>query len=698
MKAAEARILPFIKKSPQFVIPIYQRNYSWTEEECRQLWEDILRTGCDDTVSAHFIGSIVYVEKGLYQVISQPPLLLIDGQQRLTTISLLLIALAEFLGDQEPWEGFSARKIRNYYLVNPEEGGEKHYKLLLAQSDKASLLHLLGGPKPAETSPRIQANYEFFKARLKELQGDFIQICKGLTKIIIVDVSLNRDQDNPQLIFESMNSTGRKLSQADLIRNFLLMGLEPEQQTSLYEKYWRPMELGFGQEAYTLYFDSFMRHYLTMKTGLLPRFDEVYIAFKEYARKLEAATLGVEALLSDLREYAGYYRAMAFKGQEHDAALARAFFDLRELKVDVAYPLLLEFYHDYATGLLPRDNFIEAVRLVESYVFRRAACAIPTNSLNKTFITFSRILKKDHYLESFKAGLLLLQSYRRFPSDDEFIREIQTRNLYTNRLRSYWPRRLENHGRKEYVHIDEYTVEHIMPQNENLSLEWRAELGPEWRRLQETWLHTLGNLTLTGYNSEYSDKPFKEKRDMKGGFKDSPLWLNKGLGSQERWNEEAICQRAARLAGMAAKVWPMPDLDQAIFQSYKAATTKSGYTLEDHPFLLASPTKELFEAFRLAVLAIDPCVTEDILKIYIAYKAETNFVDVVPQAKRLRLSLNMRFNELADPRGLCKDVSGKGRWGNGDVEADLASLNDLPYFLGLIRQAFERQMGSGESE
>jgi uncharacterized protein with ParB-like and HNH nuclease domain/predicted transport protein len=698
MKATEAKILPFIKKSPQFVIPIYQRNYSWTEDECRQLWEDILRAGHDDAISAHFIGAIVYVEKGLYQVMSQPPLLVIDGQQRLTTISLLLIALAELLDDQEPWEGFSARKIRNYYLVNPEESAEKHYKLLLAQSDKATLLHLLGGPEPAEASLRIRANYEFFRARLKERQDDLVPVCQGLAKLIIVDVSLNRDQDNPQLIFESMNSTGRKLSQADLIRNFLLMGLEPEQQTSLYEKYWRPMELGFGQEAYTLYFDSFMRHYLTMKTGAWPRFDEVYAAFKEYARKPEVIVSGVEALINDLREYAGYYRAMAFKGQESDATLARAFFDLRELKVDVAYPLLLELYHDFATEVLSRDDFLEAVRLVESYVFRRAACAIPTNSLNKTFMTFSRILKKDRYLESFKAGLLLLQSYRRFPSDDEFIRELQIRNLYTNRLRSYWPRRLENHGRKEWVPVDEYTVEHIMPQNENLSAEWRTELGPDWRRIQETWLHTLGNLTLTGYNSEYSDKPFKEKRDMEGGFKDSPLRLNKGLGPQERWNEEAICQRAARLAGEATKVWPIPALEPGILQTYKTCINGSGYSLEDHPFLFVSPIKELFEAFRLAVLAIDPCVAEDILKLYIAYKAETNFVDVVPQAKRLRLSLNMRFHELDDPRGLCKDVSDLGRWGNGDVEVGLTSLDDLPYVMSLIRQAFERQMGNGESE
>ena len=697
MKATEAKVLEFIKKSPQFIIPIYQRNYSWTEQECRQLWEDILRTGKNDDISAHFIGSIVYVEKGLYHVTSQSPLLVIDGQQRLTTISLLLAALGELLTDREPLEGFSARKVRNYYLLNPEEEGELHYKLLLSQADKTSLLHILGAPKPVEESLRVMENYDFFKARLREQQSDLLTVCKGLAKLVIVDVSLNRDQDNPQLIFESMNSTGRKLSQADLIRNFILMGLEPNLQTSLYERYWRPMELGFGQEAYSLHFDGFMRHYLTLKTGEIPRFDEVYYAFKNYARRMEVDEQGVEALVRELHAYAGYYCAMAL-GAEKDAQLASAFYDLRDLKVDVAYPLLLELYHDYATDVLSHGDFLQAIRLVESYVFRRAACAIPTNSLNKTFMTFRRVLKKDRYLESFKAGLLLLQSYRRFPSDEEFRRELQIRNLYTNRLRGYWPRRMENHGRKERVRIDEYTIEHIMPQNENLPSEWQSELGPEWQRIQETWLHTLGNLTLTGYNSEYSDKPFFEKRDMSGGFKESPLRLNKGLGIEECWNEEAICRRATRLAGEAASVWPLPSLDREILQAYRTPIATSGYRLEDHPFLLTSPVKELFEAFQKAVLEIDPCVMEDILKLYVAYKAETNFVDVVPQAKRLRLSLNMRFHEINDPRGICKNVASLGRWGNGDVEILYSDLDELPYIMNLVRQAFERQMDNGNVE
>jgi len=703
MKATEAKFLDFLKKSPQFVIPIYQRTYSWTERECRQLWDDILRTGSNDAVTAHFVGSIVYIEKGLYQVSSQSPMLVIDGQQRLTTLTLLLAALARALdkhdeAKREPVDGFSPRKLRNYYLLNPEEEGDRHYKLVLSQTDKTSLTAIVGGSEqPKEPSIRITENFALFESWIGARQGDLVAVCKGLAKLVIVDIALNRDQDNPQLIFESMNSTGLELSQADLIRNFILMGLEPKLQTHLYEQFWRPMELDFGQDAYGTHFDGFMRHYLTMKTGDIPNVRAVYEAFKAYARSPKVAVAGVEALVADIRAFVRYFCAMALDA-ETDPELKLAFHDLRELKVDVAYPFLLELYHDYATGGLSGMDFVAAVRLVEAYVFRRSICAIPTNSLNKTFATFTRTLKKDRYLESIQALLLTLPSYRRFPTDDEFRRELQTRDLYNFPRRSYWLRRLENHGRKERVPVDEYTIEHILPQNENLSAAWKLALGTEWERIQQTWLHTLGNLTLTGYNSEYSDRTFAEKRDKQpGGFKESPLKLNQGLGQLDQWNEDTIKTRADKLAGMALDVWIAPKLPTDVLAAYKPAPapSPSAYTITDHPHLVTGALKEVFDAFRKEVLALDPCVTEEFLKLYVAYKAETNFVDVVPQLKRLRLSLNMAFSEISDPKGLCKDVTGIGRWGNGDVEIGLSTLAEVPYVMGLVRQSFEKQMGSG---
>ncbi len=299
--------------------------------------------------------------------------------------------------------------------------------------------------------------------------------------------------------------------------------------------------------------------------------------------------------------------------------------------------------------------------------------------------------------QSIQAHLLTLPSYRRFPGDEEFKRELAVRDLYNFPRRSYWLRRLENHERKERVPVDEYTIEHIMPQNENLSAEWRAALGSEWQQVQARWLHTLGNLTLTGYNPEYSDHAFARKRDMTGGLKESPLRLNEGLGGLQVWNEDTIQERAERLATKAAKVWAPPALPADILADLRAKPeAPSSYSLNDHPHLApTSPMQPVFEAFRKSVLSLDSCVSEEFLKLYVAYKAETNFVDVVPQLSRLRLSLNLKFHELHDPKGLARDVTNLGRWGNGDAEIALSTVEELPYVMGLVRQAFEKQMGNG---
>lgn len=698
MQATEAKLLEFLKKSPQFVIPIYQRTYSWTERECQQLWDDIMRVGRRPDVPAHFMGSIVYVEAGRYQVTSQSPLLVIDGQQRLTSIMLILEALARALGDEEPVDGFSREKVRSYFLLNPFEKGDRRYKLLLTQGDRDTLLSIMQQKSVADGgSLRVKQNFGFFEGKIAALNGDLTPLCEGLAKLMVVDISLARDHDNPQLIFESMNSTGRELSQADLIRNFVLMGLEPDHQSRIYEDHWHPIEVSFPQDGYGAHFDAFMRHYLTLRTGEIPNLRDVYTAFKEYAREPKVAEAGVDALVSGINAFAQYYTRMAL-GKEPDADLAMAFRDLRELKVEVAFPFLLELYQDYELGLLSKPDFLRAVRLVEAYVFRRAVCAIPTNSLNKTFATFSRVLRKESYLESIEAHFMTMPSYRRFPDDEEFRRAMAQRDLYNFRSRSYWLRRMENFDRKERVAVDEYTIEHIMPQNENLSSAWRTALGPEWERVQETLLHTIGNLTLTGYNAEYSDRPFVEKRDMHGGFRESPLRMNEGLGAVDVWNEDAITKRAERLTMLAVTVWDAPRLPANVLEKYRPQAVRTvGCSLADHPTVAeGGPMEELFQALRREILALDPCMTEEIFKSYIAYKAETNVVDIVAQARQLRLSLNMKFHEIRDPKGIARDMTSIGHYGNGDVEVAIKSVDELPYVVGLIRQSLEQQMAGVE--
>jgi hypothetical protein len=417
------------------------------------------------------------------------------------------------------------------------------------------------------------------------------------------------------------------------------MDLPPKQQEKVYAAYWRPMELEFAG-ADESQFDQFVRHYLTIKTGDIPRLDDIYEAFKQHAVAWIDADETTESPVVELRQYARRYCAMAL-GREPDPELRRAFKDLDQIKADVVYPFLLQVYTDYELGTLDRDGMHEIVQMVTSYIFRRAVCRIPTNSLNKTFAGFSTAVRKGRYIDSVKAHFLGLKSYRAFPTDAEFRTALRTTDLYNFRRRSYFLRLLENHERKEHITVENYTIEHILPQNENLSKEWQDALGGDWMEVQQRYLHTLGNLTLTGYNSEYSDRPFAAKRDMKGGFKYSPLRLNQGLGQLETWNAAEIEKRGARLADDAIKIWPRPELSDEVITEFQQQSAESDFSIVDYPHLLSPDRRELFETFSAEVLALDPGITRQFLKLYIAFKAETNFVDVVAQKARLRLSLNI---------------------------------------------------------
>jgi uncharacterized protein with ParB-like and HNH nuclease domain/predicted transport protein len=695
MKAKETMVLEFLQNSSQFIIPIYQRTYSWQPEHCRQLWEDIIRAGKSRSSSVLFIGSIVYVADGLSSVSLQAPLLVIDGQQRLTTITLLLEALQRSLGANEPVEGFSAEKIKTRYLTRHLEKGDKFFKLILSQTDDETIRSIVQERElPADPSMRISENFDFFLSEIDSLKGDFEDLCRGISKLAIVDIALNRGEDNPQLIFESMNSTGKALSQADLIRNFILMGLQPELQTKLYEAYWRPMELEFGQAAYGEEFDAFMRHYLTIKFAEIPRIDQIYDNFKFYSAKEDVANAGVEELVSDLRQFAQYYCAMSL-GREKDPELKRAFQDLKDFKVDVAYPFLLEVYSDFKSDQISKSEFVEIVRMVESYAFRRAVVQIPTNSMNKTFARFSLSINRENYLESVKAIFASLKSYRRFPSDEEFERDLKIRDLYNFRRGAYWLRKLENFNRKELPVLEDYSIEHILPQNEELNSWWQKALGENWMEVQSTFLHSIGNLTLTRYNSEFSDRPFPEKRDFPdGGFKTSPLALNQGLGELDTWNESTISKRADALAKKALLVWPEPKADAAEIKALlnkQKSLGRASYAYEDHKYLQNNPVKELFLALKEQVLAIDSAVYEDVLKLYIAFKADTNFVDVIVQSAGLSLTINLAFSDLQDPQNRAVNVKDKGRWGNGEVSFEVNSKDDISYAMFLIKQAYDHQ-------
>lgn len=529
----------------------------------------------------------------MYQVTSVPQLFVIDGQQRLTTISLLLAALGKAIEASGEKLEINRRKLENYYLFNNEEEGEARYKLLLTQSDKETFIRLLEERDlPTVASPRITENYKYFESQIRKQEIDLNCLYQGISKLIVVDIALDRDRDNPQLIFESLNSTGLDLSQADLIRNYVIMGLEPKEQAEIYNTYWYPMEQSFGT-GYSEQFNSFIRDYLTVKSkfGAISNIRDVYSSFKSYVQKQKGTS--IKEVIADIYRYSKYFVRLAFE-QETDPEIKQALADINTLKVDVAYPFLLEVYEDYIQSLLSKEDFINVLRLVESYVFRRAICGIPTSSMNKTFATLSREIDRDNYIESVQVAFVCKDTYKRFPDDEEFRREFVVKDIYNFRNRNYLLRKLENYERtKELVNIEEYTIEHIMPQNPKLSKAWQTELGENWKEIQAKYLHTIGNLTLTGYNSELSDRPFLEKRDIKDSFADSPLRLNRMLAKLEQRNEMEIQKRVEALGDKAIKVWSFPNANLKSRNLSVDETPNRNYTE-----YLQGEILELFEALR----------------------------------------------------------------------------------------------------
>ncbi|MFA4857180.1 DUF262 domain-containing protein, partial [Helicobacter pylori] len=620
MDAKATTLLGFFEESQnnQFVIPIYQRLYSLKKEQCEQLWDDIIKIGGNDKMNGHFIGSILYVRDGNMH---SSPLLIIDGQQRLTTITLLLIALRNHLSDEvKILEKFSREKIESY-LINNNKDGDKKFRLILSESDKDTLLSLIdkNKRKPSEPSVKIVENFELFEKWISENTDKLETIFKGLKKLMIVWIALEKGKDDPQLIFESMNSKGIELTQTDLIRNYIVMETEVEKQEDFYNQYWRAMEEDFKQNEKL--FDRFVRHYLTIKTGKIPNEKRVYEAFKRYQQERGIET---EVLLQDLQKYCGFFCQIVFK-KEKDKDLNKALSFLVDLERDVVYPLLLELYSDYSDGVLSKQDFSPIIALTESYLCRRAVCGFGSNGLNKIFPSFTKKIDKNQYLESMKAHFLLLEKTTgKFPKDSEFRDSFITKDFYKlKKIKPiYFLERLENFDTKEPVDTQKCNTEHIMPQT--LDPEWQKDLGENFEAIHEKYLHTIGNLTLTGYNSEYSNKPFQEKRDMEKGFKQSSLKLNQGLKDLEVFGEKEIKKRANDLADWALKIWTYPKLDLETLEEYKSKKAKKVYDLSSYKF--SSDSRELFDILREKIKAFDERITEKFNQQYIAFTKLISYI------------------------------------------------------------------------
>lgn len=567
MQAGETTLNKLLNTSRQFIVPIFQRNYSWQKSQYEQLWFDILRASKFKEKQNHFIGSIVYIDMGTPAGRPQQ-LLLIDGQQRLTTISILLCAIKDYVQKFNlETKLINLAKIKNQFLYNSDEIDEDKYKLLLNVQDKETYIKLIDNTiftvnKPATN---IIKCYEFFYERIEDFikeYGQIDEIYAGIFKLSLVSISLDKDSDNPQMIFESMNSTGKDLSQTDLLRNYLLMDLTPEKQTRLYKTYWKPMEELFGEDIYkndVNKFDYFIRDFLTLKsdTGHICKINNVYENFKRYYLDNNCEKF---AVLKDLFTYAKYYACIDLL-QENDDELKLYWQEFKKLDSHVVYPFLLKLYDDYSCQILIKEDFKKILQVVISYLWRRAICEIPTNSLSKTFATLYQAVDKEDYVNSIIKAFVFKSSYKRFSSDYEVREKLQTKDIYHFRLRKYLLEALENYYHKEPIDLNtaNYTIEHIMPQNIEHNLSWQQMLGENWQEVHSLYLHTLGNLTITGYNAEMSNKSFWEKVNGESGFKHSHLKLNESIAQCDVWNKKAIQRRTNILTDIILKIWKYPD-------------------------------------------------------------------------------------------------------------------------------------------
>lgn len=686
MDARKGNIYEILNGNKQFLIPVYQRYYSWDIDQCKRLWNDIVEMQKKGK-SGHFVGSIVNIAEQAMPTGVQK-FMIIDGQQRATTLTLLLLALRDYAIANPSDTTINAKRIDNMLLKNEYESGDERYKLLLTETDRDILISLVESKPIADgTKSKLLDNYRYFVDKIADKELLPAEIYESIGKLQIVNITLDRTMDDAQAIFESLNSTGKELSESDLIRNYVLMGLEPTEQTYVYEHMWRPMELLFSYETQDTLMDKFFRDYLTMKLTRIPKQGRVYDEFKLYHLNCEFST--IRELCQDLLTYAKYYTDIVF-ARSSNPVLKGLYSDINDLRMEVSYPFLIKVHNDYAEHIITEDELLEILRLCISYVFRRSICDIPTNSLNKTFATLRNEIRQDDYLNSIKAFFILRDDYKEFPNDEKFVAAFISRDIYNMRSRNFILSHLENFENKSIIVVENYTIEHIMPQNKNLSIEWQTMLGANWREIQKTYLHTIGNLTLTCYNSEMSDHSFLTKMDMEGGFKESALRLNGFVVKQTEWTESTIKTRAKLLAEKAKKIWAFPKMTDAELAPYRTNEKPAErYSLDSYDINVL--TKTLFDVLDRRIQNLSPAVKREFKKLYVAYKLDTNFVDIVFQKQRLRISVNMKYSEVSDPNGICKDITGLGRWGNGDVELYMEHTSDVDQVMEIIEQSYKLQ-------
>lgn len=568
MKANETKVDKFLATNETtFAIPVYQRNYDWTLFQCKQLLHDIIETGKNDKINAHFIGSIVYVHDDVYTASGLTELTIIDGQQRLTTITLIYISLYRLAKELD--NQMLVNRIQKTYLINEFAPEEEKLKLKPTENNKEALRHILNSTDGEEFKgySKIIENFEYFRSAINAENFEVIQ--RGLSKLIFVDIALDRQKDNPQRIFESLNSTGLELSQADLIRNYILMGLSRTNQDRIYKSYWEVIEKNAKDETLNkTRVSEFIRDYLTLKNKEIPNKGDVYAKFKE---KYPTSTIDeLELVLSELKSLVKYYNKLSNPKNETDKLIRTQLEYINRLEINVAFPFLMKVYEDFSNDIIDKATFISVLSTVQSFTFRRFILGLPTNALNKIFMGLYDKVEPNNYLFSIQKSLLQRSGVQRFPRNTETINALKEKDVYNikPKNRTYLLERLENFQNNEPVAIEgnsDITIEHIFPQNPDPK--WKIELGnDEYNLIKENYINTIGNLTLSGNNGKLSNKPFLDKKVMnvegrEQGYNFSRLWLNRDLKEKTKWDKSEIEERANIISERFIKIWEIPEIN-----------------------------------------------------------------------------------------------------------------------------------------
>lgn len=540
----------------QYCIPVFQRDYAWTEEQCTKLFEDIVMAYKKDR--PHFCGSFVYAPLGSKKHIDS--YIIIDGQQRFTTLYILIKALADSADDDRDKEALQR------YLYNEDKfnryGLDEKSKLKLkpVKTDNDQLLLLMSGKiEQMDKSRRgiIYHNYMLFMQLIKSFleessANSVLMINDGIEKLICADIRLDTD-DNAQEIFERINSTGIKLGLADLIRNYILM--TDTDQERLYEEYWLTVQNLLPDKL----LDNFFIDYLNMKSDGFVKESEAYKSFKQVYVE---GKYDNEKMLQEILHYAKQYYVFCYGSSDFGAEVNKALAGLRKLKQTTVYLFLFRVFDDYENGIINKNELARVLKMLLSYSIRRLVCEIGSNTLRGLYKTlygrvFEKKENKNTYYDSLVSFFLQQTSKNTIPSDNEFVTALQEKNLYSkNALCKYLLCAIENQG-KETLDTENLSIEHIMPQNKNLSMSWQKMLGENWQSVHEKYLHTLGNLTLTGYNSELGDKPFEKKKEKLEETITHIAVLYRDVKDKSEWNSVNMEKRAKRLAEIILKLFPI---------------------------------------------------------------------------------------------------------------------------------------------